>query len=82
MIGKATWDYILIQTAIVGFRLIAPAGLLYLAASFHRQKFLISPWLGFYALAEAAFYLFVYLPRNYQIQKVTLILYPTLELSF
>jgi hypothetical protein len=70
-------DYILIRTTIFGFRLIAPASHLYLAASFHRQKFLISPWLGLYALAEAAFYLFIYLPRNHQLQKVTLIIYLT-----
>jgi hypothetical protein len=60
---------------IFGFRLIAPASLLYLAASFHRKKFLVSTWLGSYALAEAAFYLFVYIPRNHQIQKVTRIPY-------
>ncbi|KIM88219.1 hypothetical protein PILCRDRAFT_814122 [Piloderma croceum F 1598] len=69
MTGKWSRDYILIRMAILGFRLIAPASHLYLAASFHRQKFLISPWFGFYALAEAAFYLFVYLPRNHEIQK-------------
>ena len=71
MIGKGRKDYILIRTTIFGFRLIAPASLLYLAASFHQKKFLVSTWLGLYAFVEAAFYLLVYLPRNHRIQKVT-----------
>ena len=73
MIGKGKKDYIMIRTAISGLRLIAPASLVYLAASLFRRKFLLSAWLGSYALVEAAFYLFVYLPRNHLMQKVSLI---------
>lgn len=70
MIGKGIQDYIQIRAAIFGFRLITPASLLYLAASLYKKKFLLSSWLGSYALVEAAFYLLVYLPRNYRMQKV------------
>jgi hypothetical protein len=70
MIGKGVTDYILIRTAISGFRLILPISLIYLAVSFHRNKFPVSTWFGLYAILEAAFYLLVYLPRSCYIQKV------------
>lgn len=70
MIGKGVKEYILIRIVITGFRLIAPTSLLYLAVSFHQSKFPVSTPLGLYAVFEAAFYLFVYLPRSHHIQKV------------
>ena len=70
MIGKGLKEYILIRIVITGFRLIAPTSLLYLAVSFHQSKFPVSTPLGLYAVFEAAFYLFVYLPRSHHIQKV------------
>ena len=70
MIGKGVKEYILIRIIISGFRLIAPTSLLYLAVSFHQSKFPVSTPLGLYAVFEAAFYLFVYLPRSHHIQKV------------
>ena len=71
MIGKGLKDYIIIRTAIFGLRLIAPASLVYLASSIYRSKFLFSAWLGSYAIAEAVFYLCVYLPRKHLMQKVS-----------
>lgn len=60
----------MIRAAIIGFQLIAPASLLYIVASFSYKTILFSYWLGAYASIEAAFYLLVYLPRNYSMQKV------------
>jgi hypothetical protein len=73
MLGKSPVEYILIRAAILGFRLVAPTSLLYIASSFSQGKFLISNWLGPFALAEAAFYLLVYLPRHYRLQKVSVV---------
>lgn len=82
MIGKGIKDYIMIQTAIFTLRLVAPASLVYLAMSLYQLEFVLSIWFGFYALAEAAFYLLIYLPRNYLMQKASQILYdnPALHL--
>lgn len=72
MIGKGIKDYVLIRAAIIGFRVVAPASLLYLAASVGYRTVFFSDWLAAYASIEAAFYLLVYLPRNHRMQKVRL----------
>ncbi|KAH9952035.1 Alpha/Beta hydrolase protein [Amylocystis lapponica] len=69
MIGRSLPEYIFIRTCICGLRLVAPASIGYVLASLHAGKFLFSPWLGAYALTEAAFYLLVYLPRGRYLQK-------------
>jgi hypothetical protein len=71
MIGKGIKDYIMIRTAIFALRLVAPVSVIYLAATLYQLEFLLSMWLCFYALAEVAFYLFLYLPRNYLMQKAS-----------
>jgi hypothetical protein len=70
MIGKSIKDYVIIRIAILALRLVAPASLVYLAASLYQMEFLLS-WLGLYAFAESAFYLLVYLPRSYLMQKAS-----------
>jgi hypothetical protein len=71
MIGKSIKDYVIIRIAILALRLVAPASLVYLAASLYQMEFLLSIWLGLYAFAESALYLLVYLPRSYLMQKAS-----------
>ncbi len=77
MIGDSWPEYVLIRISILALRLIAPLSIFYLAASYHASAFLWSPFLGAYALVEAAFYLFVYLPRSYYLQQVRCLPKPT-----
>lgn len=70
MIGQSWPAYVFIRIAILAFRLIAPLSIIYLAASYHVNAFLWSPFLGVYAIIEAAFYLLVYLPRSFYLQRV------------
>ena len=70
MIGKSIQDYIQIRAAILGFRVVAPISLIYLAASVAQGKLFGSTWLALYAMVEAAFYLVVYVPRQRRMQKV------------
>ncbi|KAN0116606.1 Alpha/Beta hydrolase fold [Russula decolorans] len=72
MIGNSWPEYVFIRTSITALRLIAPLSIIYLAASYHAAAFLWSPFLGVYALVEAAFYLFVYLPRSFYLQQDTI----------
>ncbi|KZP03120.1 hypothetical protein FIBSPDRAFT_905261, partial [Athelia psychrophila] len=69
MIGKTLRDYVEIHLAIAGFRLVAPLSLAFLALSLAQRRVPVSPWLAAYAALEAAFYLLVYLPRHYRLQK-------------
>jgi len=71
MIGNSWPEYAFIRISILALRLIAPLSIIYLAASYHAAAFLWSPFLGAYALVEAAFYLFVYLPRSFYLQHVS-----------
>ena len=71
MIGNSWPEYIFIRISITTLRLIAPLSIIYLAASYHVAPFLWFPFLGLYALVEAAFYLFVYLPRSFYLQQVS-----------
>ncbi|KAH9917611.1 Alpha/Beta hydrolase protein [Fomitopsis serialis] len=69
MIGNSVPEYIFIRTCIAGLRLVAPLSFVYTLASWREGRFLCSPWVGAYALVEACFYLFVYLPRSFLLQK-------------
>ncbi|KZT69895.1 hypothetical protein DAEQUDRAFT_726218 [Daedalea quercina L-15889] len=70
MISNSFPEYIFIRICITGLRLIAPLSFLYALISWWKGHFLYSRWLGWYALAEGCFYLFVYLPRSFWLQKV------------
>jgi hypothetical protein len=70
MIGDSWTTYVFIRVAILAFRLIAPLSITYLAASYRAGAFLCSPFVGVYAVVEAAFFLFVYLPRSFYLQQV------------
>ncbi|KAI0743297.1 hypothetical protein BC629DRAFT_217644 [Irpex lacteus] len=69
MIGHSLPEYIFIRTSIFALRLIAPLSITYLCASWYSDSWVYSPWLGYYALVEATFYLGVYLPRSYLLQQ-------------
>ncbi|KAH9832839.1 uncharacterized protein C8Q71DRAFT_775203 [Rhodofomes roseus] len=69
MISDSVPEYIFIRICITALRLVAPLSILYTLASWWEGRLLYSPWLGAYALAEACFYFFVYLPRSYLLQK-------------
>ena|SRR5712675_2035184 len=73
MIGTTRPEYVFIRISIFALRLIAPLSILYLAVSYNAKTFLWSPFLGVYALIEAVFYLLVYLPRSYYLQRVRLL---------
>jgi hypothetical protein len=70
MIGNSFPEYLFIRTSITALRLVAPTSILYLAVSVWNAAFPISPWLGFVAIAEAGFFLVVYLPRKKRLQAV------------
>ena len=70
MIGRSRPAYVFIRISILTFRLIAPLSTIYLAASYHANAFLWSPFLGVYAITEASFYFLVYLPRSFYLQQV------------
>jgi hypothetical protein len=68
MIGTSAHEYVFIRTCIVGLRAITPFSILYCVALpfLPRQPPLfVSVW----PVAEAAFYLFVYLPRRWILQR-------------
>ncbi|KAF9222757.1 hypothetical protein BS17DRAFT_796530 [Gyrodon lividus] len=73
MIGKSKPEYLFIRTAILGLRLVAPASLLYLVwaavTPLHRERTTLEFCLLICAFVEAAFFVFVYLPRLYHLQK-------------
>ncbi|KAI0771077.1 Alpha/Beta hydrolase protein [Trametes elegans] len=69
MIGDSFPEYVFIRLSILGLRLIAPLSIVYTCFSWYYGHFLCSPWLGWYAVAEAAFYLLVFLPRSRLLQK-------------
>lgn len=74
MIGTSMWEYIFIRGCAIGLHFIAPLSLLYCsivlflrAIGIHdyRYPLILEIWL----LAETAFFLFVYLPFNYYLQR-------------
>lgn len=70
MIGQSTSEYVFIRVSIACLRAIAPLCILHAAASWYMGEWMYSRWLGYYAWTEAIFYLFLYLPRSYSLQKV------------
>jgi hypothetical protein len=70
MIGHSRPEYVFIRIAILALRLIAPLSIFYLVVSYRAAAFLWSPFLGVYAVVEAAFFLNVYLPRRFYLQQV------------
>lgn len=71
MIGHSTSEYIFIRCAIAALRLVAPLSLLIVGVSWYTDSWIGHRWLGYYASLEAFFYLLVYLPRSYYLQKVS-----------
>ena len=71
MIGQSLPEYIFIRCCIFCLRLIAPLSIAYVAASHYTGDWIYSRWLGYYAYIEALFYVLVYLPRSYWLQKVS-----------
>ncbi|KAI9446067.1 hypothetical protein H4582DRAFT_1903212 [Lactarius indigo] len=69
MIGQSWPEYVFIRLSISGLRLITPLSTVYLAASWSAGTFLWSPLLGVYALTESLFFLLVYLPRRFRLQR-------------
>ncbi|KAI0685398.1 Alpha/Beta hydrolase protein [Cytidiella melzeri] len=69
MLGHSLPEYVFIRTCILALRLIAPLSGMYLCASGRLGYWLWSRWLGYYAAAEVAFYLGVYLPRSFFMQQ-------------
>ena len=72
MISNSFPEYVFIRICIAALRAIAPLSLVYTLASWYEARFLYSRSLGLYALAEACFYVFVYLPRSFYLQKASL----------
>lgn len=71
MIGHSLPELVFIRTCILGLRLIAPLSIAHVAASLWRGHWIVSRWLGYYAIVEAVFYLCVYMPRSRHLQKVS-----------
>ncbi|KAH8102381.1 Alpha/Beta hydrolase protein [Cristinia sonorae] len=75
MIGRSIPEYVFIRISIFFLRAIAPfsiAYILYYLGLWYFGKRNDTMWstvLGTYAISEAIFYLFVYLPRSQQLQK-------------
>ncbi|KAI0820178.1 Alpha/Beta hydrolase protein [Trametes gibbosa] len=69
MIGDSLPEYIFIRVCICALRLVAPLSIIYTCASLYYGQFLFSRWLGLYTVAEASFYLLVFLPRCKMLQK-------------
>lgn len=78
MLGKSLPEYIFIKVAIAALRLIAPLSVLWVAwsllvpapAHLDPKWALLSTCSLTYASLEAAFFVCIYLPRRYHLQKV------------
>jgi len=79
MIGTSISEYIFIRASIIALRLVAPLSSLYLATVCWKGTFIPSSWIGWYAIAEYAFFTLVYLPRRRILQKPAK--HPHLDLS-
>lgn len=73
MIGNSLHEYIFIRASIIALRLVAPTSIVYLAASAYARSFFLSRIIGAFAIAEASFYLFVYVPRKRRLQQARFI---------
>ncbi|KAF8967368.1 hypothetical protein BDZ97DRAFT_1804713 [Flammula alnicola] len=68
MIGNSLLDYVKIRLGIGALRVVAPASVAYLVCCALKPDWFNLP-LALVATAEAAFYLFVYLPRRSRLQS-------------
>ena len=90
MIGKSIPEYIFIRTAIAALRLIAPLSVLCVAwmllvpAPTHidPKLALLYSCLFIYASLEAVFFVCVYLPRRYHLQKARTIVLVVVVAAF
>ncbi|THH13832.1 hypothetical protein EW146_g6434 [Bondarzewia mesenterica] len=69
MIGRSIPELVFIRLSIISLRLIFPLSIVYLAASYHERRLLLSPYLALYALTEILFYTCVFFPRRLLMQK-------------
>lgn len=71
MIGTSLPEYVFIRTSIAILQLVTPCSFIYVAYFAAAQP--TTRWqasLGVYAVVEILFYILVYLPRRYLLQKV------------
>ena len=71
MIGTSKLDYLIIRTCIVFLQYIAPLSAVYCAATLVlRPSIYRIPWpLEIWAVAETLFYLLIYLPNSFSLQR-------------
>ncbi|TFY73401.1 hypothetical protein EWM64_g10612, partial [Hericium alpestre] len=69
MLGKSYTELVLIRLCIIGFRLITPLSIAYLAGCLYTGTALFLPYLWPYAATEAFFYLCIFVPRRLRLQK-------------
>ncbi|KAL1731218.1 hypothetical protein EV714DRAFT_283532 [Schizophyllum commune] len=69
MLGNSRPEYIFIRVCIVLLRAVAPLSIAYLALCLVLRRFIFSRLIFLAALAEALFFLCVYLPRKKALQK-------------
>lgn len=69
MIGHSWPEYVFIRLSVSALRLVAPLSIVYLGASWSAGTFLWSPLFGAYAVIESSFFLLVYLPRRFRLQR-------------
>ena len=70
MITDSKPEYVFIRLSILGLRLIAPLSIAFVAWGAYNGHVPRPTWLFCYAAVESAFYLFVYLPRSFLLQRV------------
>ena len=70
MLGNSRPEYIFIRVCIVLLRAVAPLSIAHLALCLILRRILFSRLICLAALAEALFFLCVYLPRKKVLQKV------------
>ncbi|KZT23877.1 hypothetical protein NEOLEDRAFT_1148969 [Neolentinus lepideus HHB14362 ss-1] len=68
MLGQSWPEWISIRLTILLLRSIAPFSIAYLSVSWYYRSVLISKWVWGYALVEASFFAFIYLPRKHLLQ--------------
>lgn len=73
MIDNDLPSYIFIRLSIAGVRLITPLSIGSLLSSVYCGRLVLPLPLTLYAICESAFYLGVYLPRSWRLQRVRLL---------
>lgn len=74
MLGTSLPEYVFIRTSIALLQLVAPCSFIYVtyfAAAQPTTRWQAS--LGVYAVVEILFYILVYLPRRYLLQKARIL---------